>query len=60
MRREREVEEKHVASYLCQYSNNKIKKNMVQKCVHVHVNAKMITVDTVQGMGVDKREWCRG
>jgi hypothetical protein len=25
--------------------------NMVQKCVHVYVNAKMISVKTISGMG---------
>jgi hypothetical protein len=28
----------------------------VQKCVHIHVNAKMVPVETVPGMGGGKKE----
>jgi hypothetical protein len=36
--------------------------NMVQKCVHMYANAKMIPVETVSGIGVrgDKGEQWRG
>jgi hypothetical protein len=26
--------------------------NMVQKCIHMYVNAKMMPVETIPGMGV--------
>jgi hypothetical protein len=33
--------------------------NIVQKCVHIYVNAKMISVETTSGVGGggDKAEW---
>jgi hypothetical protein len=35
---------------------------LCKKCVHMYVNAKMISVETVPGMGRggDKEEWWRG
>jgi hypothetical protein len=33
---------------------------MVQTCVHMYGNRKVIPVETIPGMGGDKGEWWKG